>query len=276
TCGFDLYNFVLTIFQSDFAKLIPGINFLSCFFHKKYYIKKSKLRRIIEYRQNLENFIKPSKEFEKPVLLIFDNIERLGHKFDDFLNILNKITTLYGFIILLPINTQFLEFKNKCENNSQELFMRKFCNIAHFKYIWSITELVCNFFFFKNDSKEKELTEIIIDYLSINRELYFTAREIEQIVLCEIHKSFNNNKNTVNLIDLILNIFWKIKKDEGDYFIKDIQTYLSSLNAYHWTNICEVKLVIKDEFIKLVENVANLTLKSSDLFLKNLPPKHIQ
>lgn len=94
---------IISLTNSKFLDTI--MNFFICLLQPKSYIKK-----------DIEYFIKKiNKKFTKPILVVVDNIERIGSGWWEIIKIIQKLVALDNFIFVIPMYKEKLKLENGSE-----------------------------------------------------------------------------------------------------------------------------------------------------------------
>lgn len=245
-------NLAITLKLKDDIKnlLINFLNFTAIsivnkFVGTSFKINNKKLEdlHIDEVIDKLNNYI------NEPILIIVDNIERIGENGWDILKTIQRLAMLNNLIFLLPMNKEKL-VSEKLKNSEWKI--EKYVNIPFYLFKQDYTGLLKKYYI--ND----ELIDIFNDLLStqIDGEC-LSIRELDKILSKEnISKNFDN-------------------KYKGLIFFKQIWPLEDSIKNVITTDI-ELVLSKTEEIINHIDSFKNLFSSSDYYNIMELVNKHFE
>lgn len=188
---------------------------------------------------------KLNKHIKVPILVIIDNIERIGENGWEILKTIQRLAMLNNLIFVLPMN------KNKLVNEkltNSEWRIEKYINIPFYTFKQDYIGLL------KKYNIKDDLTSILNDLLStqINGEC-LSIRELDKIFSSEEHVQ-ENFKNKYKALIYFKEI-WPLEQEIKSIIFKDIEEFIyiieGILNDVDGFN----NLFNSNEFINIAEKV---------------------
>lgn len=195
----------------------------------------SNLKKIKESR-NLDNLVNKLKKSlgDKTILVILDNIERIGVNSWEIIKAIQKLSVVKNFIFLLPMDITKMYILN--DGSGDELQITKYINTQIFSFEQNYLGFFINNGF--NQEGAKTLNDLIHN---IESKYYPSIREMQNVLVSDnenLKKAFDINKYE-GIKEFLTK--WKVKSDflyqlvNGGY--DDLFSILYELNDIYEKNI---------------------------------------
>lgn len=222
---------------------------------------------------NTDDIIKKlNKYIKEPVLIVIDNIERIGENGWEILKTIQRLAMLDNLIFLLPMNKDRL-VSEKLSNSEWKI--EKYINIPFYSFKQDYLGILKKYNF------EDELSNIFNDLLSMQIDgECLSIRELEKILSRKDLKKESKNKYTGLLL---LKKIWPLNEEIKKIIYEDLTSFLYIIDNIieditSFNNLFESNEYknIRDEILNCVNSDIGLpTILSNSYFLKYLTKEKI-
>lgn len=258
----DFVSYLIEKLASGYKKrrlitnsLISVINAVPLNMANKVLCTNIKIKKIKE--PSIDKCIKIlNKHISKPILIVLDNIERIGSNWWDIIKIIQKLVVLDNFIFVLPV------FKDKLElSNGSEWSIDKYITMPSYKLKNNYCGVLNNYF-------DEEYLEILNNILNktINNE-QLNLRQLDNVL-----KNKDIKTNFINKYDVLLwfkNI-WNPKEYIGNNFVNTIENILSKDIDDKLSHICINIVKIYAEISSNYPNLKNRAINIHTIMNPNI------